>query len=196
MSLINTAAKVTFKLRVLTPYELINIVLEEYEHRLLTDRHMTKKGTNSALSASAKGNAGRGRTSKSAPANPDAVCCNCERKGYHKEDCWRKGGGKEGQGLNQRHRRGANSASASEPTTNNYAFTTSNLTSVAEQLHIPVERRGTIIGSGASSHFCPDRTKFKNYVPIEPQNIHTADGTTVSAVGRGDVKLDLPLGSE
>jgi hypothetical protein len=200
LSSINAAAKVT--LRVLTPYELINIVSEEYEHRLLTNRRMTKKGANSALSASVKGNGGRGRTSNSAPANPDAVCYNCKRKGHYKEDCWRKGGGKEGQGPNQRKRgansqkHSANSASSSEPPTDNYAFATSALTSVAEQLCIPVERRGAIIDSGASSHFCPDRAKFENYVPIEPQDIHTADGTTVSTVGRGDVKLDLPLGSE
>jgi hypothetical protein len=63
---------------------------------------MTKKGANSALSASAKGNGGKGRNSKSAPTNPDAVCYNCECKGHYKEDCWRKGGGKEGQGPNQK----------------------------------------------------------------------------------------------
>ncbi|OAX31358.1 hypothetical protein K503DRAFT_658911, partial [Rhizopogon vinicolor AM-OR11-026] len=27
-----------------------------------------------------------------------------------------------------------------------------------------------------------------------PQDIHTVDGLTVSAIGRGDVQLDLPLG--
>jgi hypothetical protein len=90
----------------------------------------------------------------------------------------------------------ANAASRSEPPAANYAFTTSTLTSVANQLCIPVQRCGAIIDSGASSHFCPDRAKFKNYVPIEPQDIQTVDGTTISAVGRGNVMLDLPLGSD
>ena len=59
---------------------------------------------------------------------------------------------------------------------------------------LPVERRGAIVDSGATSHFCPDRSKFTSYTSIEPQNIHTADGSTISAIGRGNVLIDLPLG--
>ncbi|OAX34383.1 hypothetical protein K503DRAFT_652729, partial [Rhizopogon vinicolor AM-OR11-026] len=51
-----------------------------------------------------------------------------------------------------------------------------------------------VIDSGATSHFCPDRSKFVTFISIKPQDIHTADGSTVSAIGRGDVQLDLPLG--
>ncbi|KIK32339.1 hypothetical protein CY34DRAFT_31590, partial [Suillus luteus UH-Slu-Lm8-n1] len=29
-----------------------------------------------------------------------------------------------------------------------------------------------------------------------PQKIHTADGSTLDAIGRGDVDIDLPLGNE
>jgi hypothetical protein len=49
--------------------------------------------------------------------------------------------------------------------------------------------------SGATSHFCPDRTKFIIFEAIKAQDICTADGTTISALGRGDIKVDLPLGN-
>jgi hypothetical protein len=29
-----------------------------------------------------------------------------------------------------------------------------------------------------------------------PQHIHTADGSAISAIGRGDVKINLPLGDK
>jgi transposase InsO family protein len=78
----------------------------------------------------------------------------------------------------------------------NYAFATSDLGGIANQLNIPLERHGAIIDSGATSHFCPDFSKFQNYVPIDPQDIRTEDGSSVSAVGRGDVQIDLPLGDK
>jgi hypothetical protein len=51
---------------------------------------------------------------------------------------------------------------------------------------VPKECQGAIIDFGASTHF----------VSIEPQDIHTADGTKVPDIGRGDVKLELPLGNK
>jgi len=135
-------------------------------------------------------------------ASQEATCYNCDRKGHYKADCWRPGGGKEGQRPQRGQRRGGNSQkqsanTATEPEQkDNYAFATSDLASVAKQLNIPIERRGAIIDSGATSHFCPDREKFLNYVAIEPQAIHTADGMTISAIGKGDVELDLPLGDK
>ena len=51
LSSINAAAKIAQK--PLTPYELISIITEEYEHRQLTERRTGKKGGNSAFTASA-----------------------------------------------------------------------------------------------------------------------------------------------
>ncbi|OAX30560.1 hypothetical protein K503DRAFT_653056, partial [Rhizopogon vinicolor AM-OR11-026] len=53
-----------------------------------------------------------------------------------------------------------------------------------------------VIDSGATSHSCPDRSKFMTFTSIKPQDIHTADGSTVSALGWADVQLDLPLGQK
>jgi hypothetical protein len=135
--------------------------------------------------------------------NADITCFNCECKGHYKTDCWRPGGGKEGQGPNQKAKRGgartqkqtANAAVETERQ-DQYAFVTLDLVSVAEQLTVPIERHGAIMDSGVTLHFCPDRAKFFNFVSIEPQKVHTADRSTLNTIRRGDVKLDLPLGDE
>ena len=199
LSSINAAARISQK--VLTLYELVNVISEEYEHCQLMDNRPLKKGSNAALSASASTGKKHGNNSANT-ASQDITCYNCDRKGHYKADCWRSGGGKEGQRPRCGQRRGGNSQkqsanAATEPEQkDNYAFATSDLASVAKQLNVPVDHRGAIIDSGATSHFCPDREKFTNFVAIEPQAIHTADGTTINAVGRGDVKLELPLGNK
>jgi hypothetical protein len=70
------------------------------------------------------------------------------------------------------------------------------MASIAKELNIPVHHRGAIIDSGATSHFSPNRSKFITYTPIEPQEVHTADGSSICAIGRGDLKIDLPLGTK
>ena len=67
---------------------------------------------------------------------------------------------------------------------------------MANTLQIPKERLGACINSGASSHYCPDRTKFHNYKPIDNRDITTADGHILKAVGMGDVHIELPNGSK
>ena len=75
----------------------------------------------------------------------------------------------------------------------NYAFTSTAVVSRMKQT-LPSKNHGAIIDSGASSHFCPDRTKFMNFVSIEPQEIHMANGLITSTTGKGDVELNLPNG--
>jgi hypothetical protein len=132
--------------------------------------------------------------------NQDITCFNCDCKGHYKADCWRPGGGKEGQGPNQKGSKGnhpskqAANVAMEADNTENYAFAAmSNLASVAEKLNVPLEHHGAIIDSGTTSHFCPDRSKFENFITIPPQDIYTADGSKVSAIRRGDVKIDLLL---
>ena len=194
VSSINAAAKIAQK--PLTPHELVNIITEEYEHRQLTERRTSKKAGNAALSA--KMHAGKANTmNSSSQNNQDITCHNCDRKGHYKSDCWRKGGGKEGQGPRQRkgrhpQKQSANAANATDAQ-DNYAFASSDMASIAKDLNLPVERRGAIIDSGATSHFCPDRSKFVTFTSITPQDVHTADGSAISAIGRGNVKIDLPI---
>ncbi|OJA09474.1 hypothetical protein AZE42_07140, partial [Rhizopogon vesiculosus] len=187
----------------LSPYELVNVISEEYEHRQLTDRRTPKKGTNTALTAKTGATKGRNPTGMT-QANQDITCFNCDRKGHYKADCWRPGGGKEGQGPQQKQKKGARSSkhaanAAKEPqaeTQENYAFAMSDLAGLAKGLKVPADHRGAIVNSGATLHFCPNRRKFITFQSIRPQEIYTADGSTLSAIGRGDVNINLPLGDK
>lgn len=200
LSSISAAAKITKS--PLTPNKLISMITEEFEHRLLTERRPSKRGKDVALSATKTGQERSRTAGTSSQKTQEVHCVNCDRKGHYKADCWRAGGGKEGQGPNQRRNRNnrlskqAANAATEPGNTENYAFATSDLASVAEGLNLPTERRGAIMDSGATAHFCPDRSKFANFVAIAPQDVQTADGSKVSAIGRGDVKLDLPLGDK
>src|SRR5258705_1212259 len=193
LSAINATARISQK--TLTTYELVNVITEEYEHRLLASRGSSKKGANnSALSATTSPNNRRSGNSK------DIICYNCERKGHKKPDCWRPGGGKEGQGPQQGQRKGAQQQKthanvAAATNTVEYAFATSDLCSIADQLKIPAASRGAIIDSGASTHFCPDRSKFTEFTAIDPLEERMADATSISATKRGDVRIELPLGA-
>jgi hypothetical protein len=183
LSSINAMAKITAT--PLSPYKLINIITKEYEHQQLTDNCLTKKGGNSALSARVA--SGKGKASTSLQSNPDTVCYNCDRKGHYKMDCWRPGGGKEGQGLRQQHKCGrhtqkqaANTAKESEEQ-ENYAFMMSDLAGIAKMLNVPADCQG------ASAHFCPDRLNFKNFIDITPQEVYTVNSSVLSAARRRDV---------
>jgi hypothetical protein len=109
-------------------------------------------------------------------------------------DCWAKGGRKEGQrptGQGQRNggKTAANTAAATPaPSPDNYAFATA--------ASVQAGRGGTIIDSGATSHFCPDHAKFITFEAIKAQDVCMADGSTISALGRGDIKVDLLLGNK
>jgi hypothetical protein len=171
--------------KVVTAQELITAVNVEYEHRLLRNPQSARKGGNAALHAGNGTRQGRGATK-------DTICYNYNKTGHFKTDCWAKGGGKEGQRPTGQGRRNggktaANTAAAAPALSpDNYAFATS----------VQVGRGGTNIDSGATSHFCPDCTKFITFEAIKAQDVCTADGTTISALGRGDIKVDLPLGNK
>ena len=175
--------------------DLMSFIIEEAQHRLINDERT--KTAESVLAARTKGSGnsrGKGRFSDKLKV----TCNNCKRDGHVKDNCYSKGGGKEGQGPKQRQR--AKEAETAVVAVNDedeelFAFTcSSDYATVAQKLDVPKSRLGTCIDSGASRDYCPDRAKFSNYKSIE-RKITKADGRTLSAIGIGDLHIEIPNGS-
>jgi hypothetical protein len=65
------------------------------------------------------------------------------------------------------------------------------------EAHAISKHAGTILDSGASRHFTPDRSKFLNYKElINPKPIRATDGHMFSALGKGDIQVKLPNGDQ
>ena len=132
LSSMNAAARVSQK--TLSPDEIMGVISEEYEHRVIANPTTSKKGGNTALTAGAKPDRSKSRNSG---GNSNVTCYNCNNVGHIKADCWSKGGGKEGQRPQRRGKRNGNSqrpaanAATQSPSTTttveNYAFATSDL---------------------------------------------------------------------
>ena len=141
-----------------------------------------------------KGKAGKKKKSK---MDSDENCGNCRKPGHSKEECWAKGGGKEGQGPRQKKSKvGKKTESAvvavDENDNDMFAFVCSSAyANIVEALNVPKSRLSTCVDSGASRDYCPNRERFTNYRTIDC-NITTADGRTVKAIGMGDMHVDLP----
>jgi hypothetical protein len=77
-----------------------------------------------------------------------------------------------------------------------FAFScTSDFNALATELKIDESTHDTILDSGASRHFCPDRSRFQSYQPID-RDIKTADGQTLKAIGTGNVQINLLNGNK
>jgi hypothetical protein len=139
---------------------------------------------------------GKGNRQIGSAGKKRTKCFNCEKPGHIKSECWAPGGGKEGQGPKQK---GKGKASA------NAASTNSNRDSPREEFAFVTTMMAmdnndsdgnTLVDSGASSHFCPDKSKFVSFVECKTTvNRDTADGRTFVATGRGDVKTTIPNGT-
>jgi hypothetical protein len=161
-----------------------------------------------------KGNQGS-KGQKGGKKKKGPLCANCNRPSHSIENCWRKGGGKEGQAPEwYKEKTGkASLATANSATTSNEEenvvllscfddddvedvalAVTSDFEDEAKALSITSEERPIIIDCGASRHFSSDRERFVNFVEIVPSPVRAADGRTFSALGKGDIKLYFPMG--
>jgi hypothetical protein len=192
----------------LTPTDVIWHLTEEATSAEIEDS--INKSNAAMLTATSKAKGGNSRSSKN-----DILCTNtnCGRRGHTKDQCWAKGGGREGQAPDW-WKTGGKQASASiaesTPTSDepeNYAMLTYNVpddptalvctSDFRSEAHAISKHTGTILDSGASRHFSPDRSKFLNYQElINPEPIRAADGRTFSALGKGDVQVELPNGDQ
>ncbi|KAJ3474391.1 hypothetical protein NLI96_g12482 [Meripilus lineatus] len=141
----------------LTPDNLTFQIQEEYDRRALS----TTSSVNQALAATIQKDQGRGRR------DPDSKCLNCGRKGHWKADCWRPGGGKEGQGPWSKRQGGKESANAAVDE-HEHAYTVlADFALAINSLGIdhPIPR---ILDTGASSHLDPTRSNFIDFTEIPP----------------------------
>ena len=173
--------------------------------------------SNAAMMASASKPKGKGKD-KEKSSKSDVLCTNtpnCGRRGHTKDQCWEKGGGKEGQAPDwwkkkaKDKKASANSAeneSTEKDETDDYAMlaTIPNdetaLTCTSDfqsEAHAVSNKSGIIIDSGASRHFSPDHSKFLNYEEfVNQEPIRAADGRTFHVLGKGDIKIKLPNGNQ
>ena len=109
-----------------------------------------------------------------------------------KDNCWHKGGGKEGQGQHQKKNESASVAAPAD----DYAFLTSTLPNSATVAAVPIEKCGAIVNSRASSHFCPDHNRFTVFTPIPPKPVKITNGQSIFSMGKGDMVIELPKGNK
>ena len=65
------------------------------------------------------------------------------------------------------------------------------------EAHAISNHAGTILNSSASCHFSPDHSKFLNYQElVNPKPIRATDGRIFSALGKGDIQVELPNGDQ
>ena len=175
----------------ITNDQLIRMITEEAETRSILDGG---DAANSALIAKEKPKKGKGQDKGDKKRKK---CFNCGKLGHIAADCWGPGGGKEGQGPKQQ-KAGKGKASANVATTaessetsphQEYAFITTIPRPSRDRSSVNV-----VPDSGASSHFCPEREKFTNFVECTT-TVTTADKRTFEAIRRGDAEITIPNGN-
>jgi len=178
--------------------DVIRIVTEEAAHRAIATRNDQAAGGAALMATAKKGKKGKGKPRK--PVNTNLKCSNpnCERIGHTTDQCYQKGGGKEGQGPWQKAAKAAKAANATTASASsaevNYALTCTTDVLLPAVANPATSQSATIlVDSGASTHFCPDRSKFTSFVH-DDTIVTTAEGRTFKASGRGDITLYLPNG--
>jgi hypothetical protein len=134
-------------------------------------------------------------------------CTNCKRTGHKREDCYMKGGRKQGQApwdkkddqkdtKKEEKRTGkANIASTDDTDNEDVSLAvTCCPTEPLEALATYPTNCSAIIDCGATRHFTPNRSDLINFVTIEPKDIKAANGVTLQATGRGDLRIVFPMG--
>jgi hypothetical protein len=116
----------------------------------------------------------RSKGKKKEKTQSGIICNNCKWSGHRKPDCYSKGGGKEGQGPRQRK-----AAKSKE-------------SKMALVVAADNEEKELFVFTCTSNYV--DRTKFTNYKLVE-WKITTANRRMLTAIGMGDLNIELPNGS-
>ena len=167
--------------------EIISRIMEE-------DRRRKSRDTHDEVANMAAQNRGK-------RANPNGkYCTNCKRTNHTKEECFSKGGGKEGQGPRQlakkkrdQEKKEKDEKEKKDKETANPVIEP-NLAFASQPMFNSIfPRDAWLADSGASSHIANDIQMFNSItlakIPIQ------GIGSTIEALGRGTVTLISKLGS-
>jgi len=132
------------------------------------------------MAARFKQNHGQGKPRADNKAK-DVECWNCQRKGHMQKDCWKKGGGKEGQGPKQKKskQKEAGDAKKAESSANQEHCFKAVVCETAMSAPASPKTITRLFDSGASVHFETDRSNFIEIKPCAPLPIETATGKIV-----------------
>jgi hypothetical protein len=188
---ISTAARVTGK--TMTSSELIQCIQEEADSQAV-EKHADKAAENAAMLAS-KGGRGNPKGRRKPDETKTCMNPNCLGVGHLTKDCYQKGGGKEGQAPWDKKKGNASKANiASMDDTESVALVLTVNPDNETALSVSSDTPPIIIDCGASWHFSSDREKFITFSEMAPQPIKSADGRSLQATGRGDMRILLPMG--
>ena len=172
----------------ISPNDLMRIVLEEARQREIAD--LASKSGDAALHVKKT----RGRKGKSEDSGTKTPCTNCKCTNHKTENCYADGRAKQGQAPWQKKKEKANTAAVStkrqEHDEEYLAFTClGNQHEAATAAHSTPKAHDIILDSGATAHFCPDRSMFVCYSATSPTAITAADGRELKAVGHSNIIL-------
>jgi hypothetical protein len=144
-------------------YETLkNRLITEYNRRVQTGETGTKESTRQAMNV------------QKARRNFEGKCHNCDKVGHKKNDCWAKGGGKEGQGP-----RRSSHANYGEKNISSYALNVSQTKS----------EKNLILDSGCTDHMVGTDEILSEVEEIKPIEVHLADNTTRKCTQRGTLTI-------
>jgi hypothetical protein len=188
--------------KILTSDQIIAAIHEEADE-LKVHKEADKAAENAAMVAV---------QAKRRSDKKNVKCSNCKRNGHKMEDCFMKGGGKEGQAPwdkkkdNQRDEKHdgkkgekctgkANAASIDDTNNDDISLAVTYCpTEPLEALAVHPTNQSAIIDCGTTCHFTPNRSDLVNFVSIEPKPIKAANGHILKATGKGDLRVILPMG--
>jgi len=166
-----------------TSHELVAIITEENCRR-------QEKGTggDSAMFSRARNQGGR---THGIPDDPDVECYNCHKKGHKSNNCWSKGGGKEGQGPRTKMKAGrsygrrkdrANQAQANGDLKDS-AYQIQDSVNKISQFSTSLTRDDWLADSATTSHISNERRTFIDFTPLASSSITGVGDQAIQALG-------------
>ena len=123
----------------------------------------------------------------------EKICFNCGVAGHIKSECWKEGGGAAGKGPKQQKQRkkSANQVEKSKQD-NLWAFSTTQVPKVAmaSTANDGLDTNSWIRDSGSGHHYCRNRDLFRNYVPVDGEEVRVASGQALKIHGKGSILFE------